>query len=70
MIVVVRQIDPGARHRGCFYVRADLLLSPLLGDEAGAYTLFQIATHCEPVPENDAAFRLVVQTYAALPQGQ
>jgi hypothetical protein len=60
-IAVVQQTTPGARRRGCFHIRADLLPAP--DDEAIAHALFQISARCEPMPDSDEAFCVLIERY-------
>jgi hypothetical protein len=62
-IVLVRQVKPGTRLRGGFYLNTALL--PVPDDEALILAMFEIAARREPVPGNMQAFTALRDKYAA-----
>ena len=64
LVVLVRQVEPGARLRRGFYVPTGLL--PVPDDEAVAHVLFEIATGHEPVPSTGAALAALIDKYTAV----
>jgi hypothetical protein len=67
LVIPVRQLEPGFRIRGGFFLRADLL--PVPDDEAIAHALFDIAEGRELVPANDEMLAALLGKYQAHTDG-
>jgi hypothetical protein len=63
LIVLVKQVEPGARLRGAFYLSNHLL--PVPDDEAVAHALYEVAMQHEPVPPNGDALWALIKKYTA-----
>jgi hypothetical protein len=64
LIVLVRQVEPGARLKAGFYIYADAL--PVPDDEAVCHALFEVATRREAVPPNGEALLALIEKYNAV----
>jgi hypothetical protein len=67
LIMLVRQVQPGARLRAAVSLDADFL--PLPDDEAVAHALFEVAVQHEVVPRDGAALDALIKKYATPADG-
>jgi hypothetical protein len=62
LILLIRQVEPGARIRAAVTVDVDLL--PIPDDEAAAHALFEVAVGREGVPPDRQALCTLIKKYA------
>lgn len=62
LVVLIRQIKPGARLRAAVDLSADFL--PVPDDEATIHALFEAATEREAMPHDRDALRILAEKYA------
>jgi hypothetical protein len=65
-VMLVRQVEPGARRRTSFYLRSDLLQLPDI--EGVAHALFELAMGREPMPRSRRALCDLIDKYM-MPEG-
>jgi hypothetical protein len=68
MVMLVRQVEPGARLKTNFYLNTDAL--PVPDDEAIIHALFEVAAGREAMPPDVEAFHALIAKYRTQEWGQ
>jgi hypothetical protein len=63
-LMLIRQVEPGKRIRGAFFILSQML--PVPDAESVAHALFEIATGYEPVPRGGEALGALVRKYTTI----